>query len=83
MVVCDGLKGLPESITTTWAYAQVQACILHLVRNTFRYASRQDFDAITQDLRPVYTALTAELAALAFDEFTDKWGATYPAIITL
>jgi transposase-like protein len=29
MVVCDGLKGLPESITTTWTYAQVQACILH------------------------------------------------------
>jgi transposase-like protein len=83
MVVCDGLKGLPESITTTWAYAQVQACILHLVRNTFRYASRKDFDAIAKDLRPVYTALTAELAALAFDEFTDKWGATYPAIITL
>ena len=40
MVVCDGLKGLPESITTTWSLAQVQTCILHLVRNTFRYASR-------------------------------------------
>jgi transposase-like protein len=34
LVVCDGLQGLPESITTTWAYAQVQACILHLIRNT-------------------------------------------------
>jgi putative transposase len=41
LVVCDGLKGLPESITTTWAYAQVQACILHLIRHTFRYAGRQ------------------------------------------
>ena len=29
IVVCDGLKGLPESITTTWSFAQVQACILH------------------------------------------------------
>jgi transposase-like protein len=27
LVVCDGLKGLPESITTTWSFAQVQACI--------------------------------------------------------
>ena len=27
LVVCDGLKGLPESITTTWSYAQVQTCI--------------------------------------------------------
>ena len=33
IAVCDGLKGLPESITTTWQYAQVQACILHLIRN--------------------------------------------------
>src|SRR5579875_1507087 len=31
IAVCDGLKGLPESITTTWQYAQVQACILHLI----------------------------------------------------
>jgi transposase-like protein len=44
LVVCDGLKGLPESITTTWSFAQVQACILHLIRNTFRYASRQHWD---------------------------------------
>ena len=45
IAVCDGLKGLPESITTTWQYTQVQACVLHLIRNTFRYASRKDFDA--------------------------------------
>ena len=28
-VVCEGLKGLPESITTTWTHAQVQTCVLH------------------------------------------------------
>ena len=57
IVVCDGLKGLPESITTTWSFAQVQACILHLIRNTFHYASRQHWDALARDLRPVYTAV--------------------------
>jgi transposase-like protein len=83
IVVCDGLKGLPESITTTWSFAQVQACILHLIRNTFRYASRKDWDALARDLRPVYTAPNAEMAALRFEEFTDKWGVRYPAIIRL
>jgi putative transposase len=39
IVVCDGLKGPPESITTVWPQALVQACVLHLVRNTFRYAA--------------------------------------------
>jgi putative transposase len=83
LVVCDGLKGLPESITTTWTYAQVQTCILHLIRNTFRYAGRQHWDELARDLRPVYTAPNAEMAALRFEEFADKWGTRYPAIINL
>jgi putative transposase len=83
IVVCDGLKGLPDSITTTWSFAQVQTCILHLIRNTFRYAGRQHWDELARDLRPVYTAVNAEMAALRFEEFADKWGARYPAIIKL
>src|ERR671935_228263 len=66
MVVCDGLKGLPESITTTWSLAQVQTCLLHLIRNTFRYASRHDWDKLAKDLRPIYTAPGAEAAAVRF-----------------
>src|SRR6266496_2941392 len=73
IAVCDGLKGLPESITTTWQYTQVQACILHLIRNTFRYASRRDWDELARDLKPVYTAPNAEMAGVRFDEFADKW----------
>jgi transposase-like protein len=83
LVVCDGLKGLPESITTTWSFAQVQTCILHLIRNTFRYAGRQDWDELARDLRPVYTAVNAEMAAVRFEEFADKWATRYPAIIKL
>ena len=83
IVVCDGLKGLPDSITTTWSFAQVQTCILHLIRNTFRYAGRQHWDELARDLRPVYTAVNAQMAALRFEEFADKWGARYPAIIKL
>jgi putative transposase len=83
MVVCDGLKGLPESITTTWSFAQVQTCILHLIRNTFRYASKADWEKLAKDLRPVYTAVNADVAAVRFEEFTETWGSKYPAITTL
>jgi transposase-like protein len=31
IVVCDGLKGLPESIAATWPLAVVQTCVLHLI----------------------------------------------------
>jgi putative transposase len=83
IVVCDGLKGLPEAITTAWPQAVVQACIIHLLRNTFRYASRRDWDAMAKDLRPVYTAPTETAAAARFDEFTERWGTQYPAIVRL
>ena len=38
IVVCDGLKGLPDSITTCWPLATVQACVIHLLRNVRREA---------------------------------------------
>ena len=58
IVVCDGLKGLPDAIDATWPLAIVQTCVLHLIRNTFRLASRADWDKMARDLRPVYTAPT-------------------------
>ena len=35
IVVCDGLKGLPEAVTTVWDRAVIQTCVIHLLRNTF------------------------------------------------
>jgi hypothetical protein len=34
----------------------VQICLIGLIRNTFRYASRCDWDVLAKDLRPVNTA---------------------------
>lgn len=83
IVVCDGLRGLPEAIGDVWPRAIVQTCVLHLIRNTFRYASRAVWEELAKDLRPVYTAATEQAATLAFEEFAGKWGETYPAIIEL
>jgi putative transposase len=80
IAVCDGLRGLPEAINTVWDLATVQACILHLIRNTFRYASRKCWDQIAHDLRPVYTAATEAEARARFADFAEKWGKPYPAI---
>ncbi|MGZ6983041.1 MAG: IS256 family transposase [Ilumatobacteraceae bacterium] len=83
IVVCDGLKGLPDAIGTVWPLATVQTCVIHLLRGTFKYASRKDWEAIARDLRPVYTAPNEEAALERFVEFGDKWGSKYPAIIKL
>ena len=84
VVVCDGLKGLPESIAATWPRAIVQTCVLHLIRNnTFRFAARQHWDAMARQLRPVYTAINEAEAKERLVEFYDAWAERYPAIRTV
>ena len=83
IAVCDGLKGLPDAITTVWELTQVQTCVIQLIRNTFRYAARQDWDAIARELRPIYTAVNAEQAAARLDDFAEKWVGKYPAAVKL
>ena len=77
------MRGLPESVSDVWPLAIVQTCVLHLVRNSFRYASKADWYELARDLRPVYAAPTEQAARERFDEFAGKWGERYPAIIRL
>jgi transposase-like protein len=83
MIVCDGLPGLPDAIATVWPQTITQTCIVHLLRNSFRYAGRQHWDAIAKALRPVYTAPTEAAAMERFLEFCETWGERYPAIVRL
>ena len=83
IVVCDGLRGLPEAVADVWPRAIVQTCVLHLIRNSFRYASKADWAELARDLRPVYSAPTEAAANAALEELAGKWGERYPAIIKL
>jgi putative transposase len=83
LVVCDGLNGLPQAIGEVWPQAITQTCVVHLLRNSFRYASKRDWSTIAKDLKPVYTAASEQAALEAFLAFTDKWERRYPAIIKL
>ena len=83
MVVCDGLKGLPDAVNAVWDKAIVQTCIVHLLRNSFKYASKKDWAQVAKDLKPVYTAPSEAAALDAFAEFSGKWEKRYPAIIRL
>ncbi|MFR9774411.1 IS256 family transposase, partial [Nocardia sp. SC052] len=82
-LVCDGLKGLPEVVGNVWPLATVQTCIIHLIRNTFRLAGRQHWDALRRDVKPIYTAVNATAARAALDELTERWGTKYGAIVRL
>jgi putative transposase len=83
MLVCDGLKGLPEVVAQVWPETVVQQCIIHLLRNTFRYASKRDWGQVARDIKPVYTAASEQAALDAFAEFSHTWEHRYPAIVRL
>src|SRR2546421_4300241 len=83
LVVCDGLKGLPDAIGEVWPAAVVQTCLIHLIRASFRYASKAGWAAVAKDLKPVYTAPSEQAALDAFAEFSSKWERKYPAIVRL
>jgi transposase len=83
LVVCDGLKGLSEVVGNVWPAAIVQTCIIHLIRNTFRLASKRDWDALRREVKPIYTAVNAAAACEAFEQLAEVWGQRYPAIVRL
>jgi len=78
--VVDGLKGFPDAIAATFPQATVQTCIVHLTRHSLNFVSWKDRKIAAGDLRDIYRAASAELAAERLAAFEAKWGARYPAI---
>ena len=82
-LVCDGLKGLPDSVATVFPDTTVQTCVIHLIRGTFNFASKKYWQQLAVDMKRIYTAPNADAAWAAFEEFEEKWAKPYPAIATL
>lgn len=76
----DGLKGFPEAIEAVYPLAQVQLCIVHLVRHSLNFVSWKQRRQVAADLRPIYTAPTAVEAARRLEEFAERWDNAYPTI---
>jgi putative transposase len=79
LVCVDGLKGFPQAIESIYPKAQVQLCIVHLVRASLNYVTWKDRKKVVADLKPIYRARTADEAELQLSEFETKWP-KYPAI---
>lgn len=81
VTLVDGLKGFPEAISAVFPQAQVQTCIVHLIRHSLDYVTWKDRKEVVAEIKTIYRAETAELAAERLAEFeAGKWGRKYPAI---
>jgi putative transposase len=81
LIVCvDGLKGFPQAIEAVFPLAQVQLCIVHLVRASLNYVNWKERKQVAADLKPIYRAATAMEAEMNLDQFIATWGHKYKAI---
>jgi putative transposase len=81
IAVVDGLKGFPEAITAVFPQAQVQTCVVHLIRNSLAFVSYKDRKAVAAALKEIYKAKDAEAGLIALDDFAEgPWNRKYPAI---
>lgn len=81
IAVVDGLKGFPEAITAVFPKAQVQTCIVHLIRHSLAFVSWKDRKLVAAALKRIYKAKDADAGKIALEDFSEgPWGKKYPAI---
>jgi putative transposase len=81
IAVVDGLKGFPDAITAVFPQAQVQTCIVHLIRNSLDFVSYKDRKAVAAALKEIYKAKNADAGLEALEAFSaGEWGLKYLAI---
>ena len=74
LILCaDGLKGLPEAISTAYPNTEFQRCIVHMIRNTMAYVSYKDRKELASDLKTIYKANTAEEGYENLITLREKW----------
>jgi transposase-like protein len=82
IAVTDGLKGMSEALDAVYPRTTLQTCIVHLLRHSLGYATWKERKALARELRPIYTAPTADAARAALDAFASSaWGARFPPVV--
>ena len=76
----DGLKGFPEVIESVYPKAEIQICIVHMIRASLSYTNWKQRKQVAADLRGIYQAATASEAKVQLDAFAEKWDAVYPVV---
>lgn len=77
----DGLHGMTQAIHNVYPDALIQRCIVHQLRNCFKYVPYKHRRDIARDMKVIYRAPTLEAAETALDKLDDNWGDLYPKVI--
>jgi putative transposase len=76
----DGLTGFQDVIEQVFSLSIVQRCIVHMIRNSTKFVSFKDINAVCNDLRKIYTAADRQQALSALTAFGVQWDKKYKEI---
>jgi transposase-like protein len=78
LITCiDGLKGLADAIETVFPKTDIQRCVVHMMRNSFKHVPHKHIKEFVADLKQVYTADSFVQAEYALSLLRDKWELKY------
>lgn len=77
----DGVSGLEDGLKSVFPETTVQRCIVHLIRNSLKYVSHNDYKAFTASIKAAYSAATLQECQRRFDEFVGQWRDKYPGAV--
>ena len=78
LITCiDGLKGLADAIETIFPKTDIQRCVVHMMRNSFKHVPHKHIKEFVADLKQVYTADSLAQAEYALSLLRDKWELRY------
>jgi len=81
LIACiDNLKGLAEAIEDMFPRTDVQLCLVHQMRNSFKYTSDKDRRPMINDLKKIYKAVNADMATHYLQEAEKTWGDKYALV---
>ena len=80
IAVVDGLRGFPEAIEAVFPHAQIQTCVVHLIRSSLNHVTWKDRKAVAAALKPIYQAPDVAAAEAALQAFERGPWSRWPAI---
>ena len=78
----NGLAGFKEAIGAAYPDAQIQRCVIHMMRNSFKYVNYSDLKQFSSDFKSVYNAPSETAALSELEKVREKWGKKYPYAVS-
>jgi putative transposase len=81
IIACiDNLKGFADAVEDFFPRTEVQLCLVHQMRNSFKYVVYSDLKAVAKDLKTICRASTEEQGLYYLEQAEERWSKKYPAI---